>query len=45
MRVTGERPQSIADQLAVQLRTVYLWFSDRLVKEELQTRSEQLADG
>ncbi|PZR69032.1 MAG: hypothetical protein DLM63_02910 [Solirubrobacterales bacterium] len=45
MRLMGESSRRIADQLGVQLRTVYLWFSDPMVKHELEVRSEQLTDG
>ena len=43
LRLAGERPQAIADSLGVERRTVYLWFSDPLVKEELERRSRDLA--
>ncbi len=43
LRLAGERPQSIADSLGVERRTVYLWFSDPLVKYELERRSRDLA--
>ena len=43
LRVAGESPQSIADSLGVERRTVYLWFSDPLVKDELERRSRDLA--
>lgn len=35
-RVAGSDPREIADALGVALRTVYLWFSDPLVKDEFQ---------
>lgn len=38
LRIAGESPQSIADSLGVERRTVYLWFSDPMVKEEVQRR-------
>ena len=52
LRLAGESPQSIADSLGVERRTVYLWFSDTLVKQEVERRvrdvaaliSERLAD-
>ena len=43
LRLAGERPQAIADSLGVERRTVYLWFSDPLVKDELERRSRDLA--
>ena len=52
LRIASESPQSIAESLGVELHTVYLWFSDQLVKDEVQRRcrdvailvSERLAD-
>ncbi len=52
LRLAGESPRSIADSLGVERRTVYLWFSDPLVKQEVERRvrdvatliSERLAD-
>jgi hypothetical protein len=43
LRLAGERPQSIADSLGVERRTVYLWFSDPLVKNELERCGRDLA--
>ena len=43
LRLAGERPQVIAESLGVERRTVYLWFSDQLVKDELERRSRDLA--
>jgi Homeodomain-like domain len=43
LRLAGERPQAIAQTLGVERRTVYLWFSDPLVKDELERRSRDLA--
>jgi hypothetical protein len=43
LRLAGERPQAIADSIGVERRTVYLWFSDPLVKDELERRSRDLA--
>lgn len=34
----------IAERFGVQLRTVYLWFSDPLVKEEMRRRSAQIGE-
>ena len=39
----ASRPQAIADSLGVERRTVYLWFSDPLVKEEVERRSRDVA--
>ena len=52
LRVAGVSPQAIADSLGVERRTVYLWFSDPLVNQEVERRvrdvasliSERLAD-
>jgi hypothetical protein len=52
LRIAGESPQSIADSLGVERRTVYLWLSGPLVKQEVERRvrdiatliSERLAD-
>ncbi len=44
LRIAGESPQSIAESLGVELRTVYLWFSDPLVKDEVQRRCRDVAD-
>jgi AcrR family transcriptional regulator len=43
LRLAGESPQSIADSLGVERRTVYLWFSDRLVKQEVDRRVRDVA--
>jgi hypothetical protein len=43
LRLAGERPQSIADSLGVERRTVYLWFSDPLVKNELERCGRDVA--
>src|SRR5829696_6558727 len=42
MRLEGVSTQQIAETLDVQKRTVYLWFSDPLVKAELGVRLEQI---
>lgn len=44
LRIAGESPQSIAESLGVELRTVYLWFSDPLVKDEVQRRCRDIAN-
>lgn len=41
MRLGGASGQAIADCLGVERRTVYLWFSDPLVKEELARQLER----
>jgi AcrR family transcriptional regulator len=43
LRLAGERPQAIADSLGVERRTVYLWFSDPLVKQEVDRRVRDVA--
>jgi hypothetical protein len=43
LRIAGESPQSIADSLGVERRTVYLWFSDPLVKQEVDRRVRDVA--
>jgi hypothetical protein len=43
LRLAGERPQAVAHSLGVERRTVYLWFSDPLVKEELNRRGHDIA--
>jgi len=43
LRIAGESPQSIADSLGVERRTVYLWFSDPLVKQEVERRVHDVA--
>ena len=37
-------PQAIAESLGVERRTVYLWFSDPMVKEEVQRRCRDVAN-
>ncbi len=44
MSLNSESPQSIADSLGVERRTVYLWFSDPMVKEEVQRRCRDVAN-
>ncbi len=44
LRIAGESPQSIAESLGVERRTVYLWFSDPLVKDEEHRRCRDVAD-
>jgi len=44
LRIAGESPQSIAESLGVERRTVYLWFSDQLVKDEVQRRCRDVAN-
>ena len=44
LRIAGESPQSIAESLGVERRTVYLWFSDPLVKDEVQRRCGDIAN-
>lgn len=41
-RLAGEAPQAIADALGVERRTVYLWFSDPLVKAEMNARGHDM---
>ena len=43
LRLAAERPPGIAESLGVERRTVYLWFSDPLVKEELDRRGRDVA--
>ena len=44
MRIAGASPSAIAATLGVQCRTVYLWFSDPLVKRQLASRTENVND-
>ena len=44
LRLACDRPQAIAESLGVERRTVYLWFSDPMVKEELQRRCRDVAN-
>jgi AcrR family transcriptional regulator len=44
MRLDGRTPDQIAENLGVQRRTVYLWFSDPLVKAELESEHAQLSN-
>jgi hypothetical protein len=44
LRIAGKSPQSIAESLGVERRTVYLWFSDPLLKDEVQRRCRDVAN-
>jgi hypothetical protein len=44
MRLAGSSPAAIAEHLMVKRRTIYLWFSDPLIKGELARRVEQIND-
>ena len=44
VRLAGEFPQAIAESLGVERRTVYVWFSDPLVKDGLDRRQRDLAN-
>lgn len=44
LRLAGETPASIATTLGVKRRTVYVWFSSPLMKEELRLRLRQVDD-
>jgi AcrR family transcriptional regulator len=43
MRVAGASSEAIAQSLGVTRRTVYLWFSDPLVKEQIEVRTRDVA--
>jgi hypothetical protein len=42
MRLDGRSSEAIAEALGVKLRTVYIWFSDPLVKTELDSQQREL---
>jgi hypothetical protein len=43
MRIAGASGQQISEELGVKRRTVYLWFSDPLVKGELESQLEDIS--
>ena len=42
MRIDGNSPEEIARELEVEKRTVYLWFSDPLIKVELASQVDRV---